>query len=90
MANKEVVFADRIVGLSVHNGLVRIDLAVVAGPAKGKDDRPAVKMDVTHQLVLPIEAFVAGVTAQQNLLKQLAARQKKSVDAKAVAAAAAV
>ncbi len=81
MANKEIIFADRVVGLSVHNGLVRMDLAVIAGPAKGKDDKPAVRVDVTHQIVLPLDAFVAGVSAQQNLLKEIATRQKLAAEA---------
>lgn len=81
MANKEIVFADRVVGMSVHNGLVRMDLAVIAGAAKGKDDKPAVRMEVTHQIVLPLDAFVAGVNAQQNLIKEIAARQKQASEA---------
>lgn len=77
MANKQVVFSDRIVGLSVQNGLVRIDLATIAGPAKTKEGKDGLKMDVTHQLVLPMDAFVAGLGMQQNLLKELSARQQK-------------
>lgn len=85
MANKEIVFADRIVGIAVVNGLVRIDLAVVSGPAKTKDDKPALKGDVTHQLVMPLEGFVAGLAAQQKVVKELADRQGKA-KAKAKAA----
>lgn len=88
MANKQTVFADRMVGISIHNGLVRMDLAVVAGTGKTKDDQPAIKMDVTHQLVLPLDAFVAAVNAQQNLLKQLAERQAQAAAAPTAAEAA--
>jgi hypothetical protein len=77
MANKQIIFADRLVGLSIHNGLVRMDLAVVAGTGKTKDDKDALKMEVTHQLVIPMDAFVAGVNSQQNLLKQVIERQGK-------------
>lgn len=76
MANKQTVFADRLVGLSIHNGLVRMDLAVVAGAGKTKDDQPALKMDVTHQLVMPLDGFVSALEAQQRMLKQVADQQK--------------
>lgn len=75
MANKQIVFSDRMVGISIHNGLVRMDLAVVAGTGKTKDDKDALKMEVTHQLVMPMEAFVAAINSQQNLLKQVIDRQ---------------
>lgn len=77
MANKQTVFTDRIVGLSVQNGLVRIDLATIAGPAKTKEGKDGLKMDITHQLVLPIDAFVAGFNMQQKLVKELVSRQQK-------------
>jgi len=56
-----------------------MDLAVVAGTGKTKDDQPAVKLDVTHQLVLPLDAFVAAVNAQQNFIKQLSERQAQAL-----------
>lgn len=77
MPNKQVIFSDRMVGLSIHNGLVRMDLAVVAGTGKTKDDKDALKMEVTHQLVMPMDAFVAAINSQQNLLKQVIERQNK-------------
>lgn len=77
MANKQAVFADRIVGLSVQNGLVRVDLAVIAGAAKTKEGKDGVKLDVTHQLVIPLDAFMEGFGMQQKLVKELIARQQK-------------
>mgnify|MGYP003382387794 CR=1 FL=1 len=81
MANKQFVFSDRMVGFSVQNGLVRLDLAVVTGPAKNKDGKAGLKADVTHQLIMPIDAFVAAVGLQQNVVKELVARRKKSKSA---------
>lgn len=90
MANKQIVFTDRIVGMSVQNGLVRIDLATIAGPAKTKDGKDGLKMDITHQLVLPMDAFVAGFGMQQKLISELSARQqKRSLKAPAAAEASA-
>lgn len=80
MPNKQVIFADRIVGLAIHNGFVRIDLAVVAGSGQTKAEQPGLKMQVTHQLVMPLDGFVAGMTAQQNLLKSLSERRKKRAE----------
>lgn len=74
MANKQIVFADRLVGLTVQNGLVRLDLAVNAGQVKDKDGKTGQRMDVTTQLVLPMDAFVNAVAMQQNALKQVVAR----------------
>lgn len=86
MANKQSIYADRIVGFSIHNGLVRMDLAVFAGTGKNKEGEAVTRMDVTHQVVLPLDAFVAATNAQQNMLKQLADRQAKAA-AKAAEAA---
>lgn len=77
MANKQVVFTDRIVGVSVQNGLVRIDLATIAGPAKTKEGKEGLKMDITHQLVMPLDGFAAGFNMQQKLVNELAKRQQK-------------
>ena len=82
VANKQVVFADRIVGLSIHNGLVRVDLAMFAGTGKGKDDKPAIKLEPTTQLVIPLDAFVAGFGMQEKMIKELAARQQKAREGK--------
>lgn len=77
MATKEVIFADRLTNLSVHNGLVRIELGVFAGTGKTKEGKDAVKIEATHQVVLPLEAFANAVAAQQALLKQVVEVGKK-------------
>lgn len=86
MATKEVIFADRLTNLSVHNGLVRIDLGVIAGAGKTKEGKDALKIEPTHQLVMPLEAFAAAVAAQQQLIKQVADASKKRGEAQAAAA----
>ena len=88
MANKQIVFCDRMVNISLQNGLVRLDLAVNADTVKGKDDKPAQRMEVTSQVVMPLDAFVNAVAMQQKLLKELIARDKKQREAKAEATAA--
>ena len=85
MANKQYVFSDRIVGLAVQNGLVRIDLAAIAGSAKTKEGKDGLKMDITHQLVLPLDAFMSGFAMQQKLVQELVNRQQKRGKGKAAA-----
>ena len=82
MATKEVIFADRLVNLSIHNGLVRIDLGVVIGPGKTKEGKDALTIEPTHQLVIPLEGFAAAVAAQQSLLKRVVEAGKKRGAAK--------
>jgi hypothetical protein len=77
MANKQIVFTDRLVGISIQNGLVRMDFAVAAGQTKDKDGKAAQRMEVTTQLVMPIEAFAASVAVQDKLVKQLVTVAKK-------------
>lgn len=89
MATKAVIFADRLTNLSVHNGLVRIDLGVIAGAGKTQEGKDALKVEATHQLVMPLEAFAAAVSAQQQLLKQVVEAGKKQRDAAKTAATAA-
>jgi hypothetical protein len=91
MATKEVIFSDRLTNLSLHNGLVRIDLGVFAGTGKTKDGKDAMKVETTHQVVMPLETFANAVAAQQALLKQVveAGRKRDAAEAevKAVPAA---
>lgn len=86
MAYKQVVFADRLVGLTVQDGLVRLDLAVNAGQVKDKDEQVKQRLEITSQLVMPLEAFVAAVDMQARLVKQLADKQKAQRAVKAPAA----
>lgn len=87
MPNKQIIFSDRVVGLSAQNGLVRIDLAVNAGTVKGADDKTKQRMDVTTQIVMPIEAFADAVAMQQKMLQQMVEEGKKRRAPKADAAA---
>ena len=78
MPNKQIVFADRLVGLTIQNGLVRMDLAVNAGQVKGKDDKVGQRMEITSQIVMPLDAFTNSVAMQQRMLKELVERTKKA------------
>lgn len=86
MSNKQILFADRLVGLAVQGTTARLDFGVIAGTGKNKDGKPATKIDVTHQLVLPLDAFVQAVAVQEKVVKELLARDKKRREAKPAAA----
>lgn len=77
MASKQVIYSDRLVNISLQGGMVRLDLAVMAGTAKGKDDQQAVRLETTHQLVMPLDGFVAAVRTQERLVKELIARDQQ-------------
>lgn len=81
MANKQIIYTDRVVGITVQNGLVRMDLAVFAGTGKGKDDKPVQRMEVTSQIVMPLDAFANAVQAQGKLLNEVVSRGKKQAEA---------
>lgn len=83
MPNKQVIFADRVVGIAVQGGTARLDLAVIAGPAKGKDGKAGLKLEVTHQLVIPLDAFAQAVGMQEKVVKELMSREKKRRETRA-------
>ena len=87
MANKQVIFADRLVGIAVQGATARLDLAVIAGTAKGKDGKTGLKLEVTHQLVSPLDAFAQAVGMQEKVVRELVSRDKKRRESKAAAAA---
>jgi hypothetical protein len=72
--SKQIVFADRIMGAFIQNGTVRLDLAVLE-PVAQKEGKTSVRATATHQLVMPLAAFVEGVRMQQQLLQELAKQQ---------------
>lgn len=78
MPSKQIIFADRVVGLTVQGGLVRMDLAVNAGTARDKEGKTAQRMEVTAQVVLPVEAFANAVEMQGKVLKEIATRSART------------
>lgn len=83
MSNKQVLFADRLVGISVQGATARLDFGIISSSGKGKDGKPALKIDVTHQLVMPVDAFAQSVGMQEKAVKELISRAKKRGESKA-------
>ena len=86
MAYKQIVFADRLVGMTIQDGLVRMDLAINAGQVKGKDEQVSQRLEITTQLVMSLDGFVNAVGMQQRLVKEIADKQKQKRSLKAPAA----
>lgn len=84
----ENVFADRIVNLSVHNGLVRIDLGTVETYMEGGERKQ--RTELTHRLVMPLDGYVRSFGIQQRMMNQLNERMRNAQGAEAGAEAAQV
>ena len=82
MPDKQIVFADRLVNLTVHNGLVRMDFGIAMGSGKTKEGKDAIKMAATTQLVMPLDAFAAALAAQQKFVGQLREIGKRRAEGK--------
>ncbi len=76
MPNRQIVFADRLVSMTVQDGLVRMDFAVNAGQVKDKDEKTKQRLEITTQLVMTLDGFVNAVGMQQRLVKEMADKQK--------------
>ncbi len=79
----ETLFADRILNISIHNGLVRIDLGTVDTYLDGEERKQ--RTDVTQRLVMPVDGFVRSFAMQQRMMTQLNERAKQAQGAGAEA-----
>ncbi len=67
-------YADRILNLSMSNGLVRLELGTVESYQEGEERKQ--RSEVTHRLVLPADGFLRSFAMQQRLVDQLNERAK--------------
>ena len=70
----ETTYADRIINLSVQNGLVRIDLGTVDTYLEGEERKQ--RAEVTQRVVMPLDGFVRSFAMQQRMLDQMNERAK--------------
>ena len=66
----ETIYADQVTNVSIQNGIVRIELAVVDELPKAQNEQ--IKMKISHHLVLPMEAYVKSVEIGEAVLNKLA------------------
>ncbi len=72
----ETTYADRIINLSVQNGLVRIDLGTVDTYLEGEERKQ--RAEVTQRVVMPLDGFVRSFAMQQRMLDQMNERAKNA------------
>lgn len=65
----DTIYADQVTNISIHNGIVRLELATVDELPKSKDEQ--IRLKVSHHLVLPLDAFVKGFEIQQAVMNKL-------------------
>jgi len=74
----DTLFADRIVNLSIANGLVRIELGTVENYLENNERKQ--RVEVTQRVVMPVEGFVRSFGMQQRMMAQLEERAKKAAE----------
>lgn len=68
----DCLFADGIMNISMAGGVVRIDYGRAAPVPPGTSGQQALKLEPSHQLVMPLEGFMRALGAQRQLVDQLA------------------
>ena len=79
----ETLFADRIINLTIQNGLVRIDLGTVDTYLDGEERKQ--RTELTQRLVMPVDGFVRSFAMQQRMVNQLNERARQAQGAAAEA-----
>jgi len=72
-------FADRLVNMSIHNGLVRMEFGI--GQVTTEDGKQAVKYETTQTVVMPLDGFANALRLQQRVMSELADRASKAAAA---------
>ncbi len=65
----ETIYAHQVTNISIQGGIVRLELAVIDELPNGQGD--TIKMRISHQLVLPLDAFVKAFEIQQTVMSKL-------------------
>lgn len=65
----ETIYADQVTNISIHGGVVRLELATVAELPKQQNEQ--IKMRISHHLVLPLDAFLKSFDIQQAIVNKL-------------------
>jgi len=63
------IFADRIVNIQIHGGVVRLDLGVIEQLPQG--EKKAAKVTVGQRLVMPVDGFLAAFGMQEAIINKL-------------------
>lgn len=80
-------FADRLINMSIHNGLVRMEFGT--GQSTVEDGKQSTKYETTQSIVMPLDGFANALRLQQRLMSELVDRANKAKAAGGDAAGAA-
>lgn len=68
---KEIQYADRLINITVHNGMVRLQFGNFRGMAKNDEGKEVFRFEGGTQVVVPLNSFVEAVGMQQGFLDKL-------------------
>lgn len=65
----DTIYVDQLTNISLYSGVVRLEFSIVETPPKGNEE-PAI-LRVSHNLVMPLDAFVKAFGAEKALIDKL-------------------
>lgn len=68
------LYADRLLNLSMSNGMIRLEFGIVENYQEGEERKQ--RAETTHRVVLPADGFLRSFAMQQRLVDQLGERAK--------------
>ena len=69
MSNVDIIYADRVVNLSITGSVIRLELGVSQMP--DNSGQPP-KLNITQTLIIPLEGFVSSFGMMEQMMKKLA------------------
>ena len=65
----DTIFVDQLTNISLYSGVVRLEFSVLETPAKTNEEPATYR--VSHNLVMPLDAFVKAFGAEKALMDKL-------------------
>ena len=65
----DTIFVDQLTNISLYSGVVRLEFSVLETPAKTNEEPATYR--VSHNLVMPLDAFVKALGAEKALMDKL-------------------
>ena len=66
----DTIYVDQLTNISLYGGVVRLEFSVIDTVPKGNNEEPA-KYRVSHNLVMPLDAFIKAFSAEKALMDKL-------------------
>lgn len=65
----DTIYVDQLTNISLYSGVVRLEFSVVETPPKANEEPATFR--VSHNLVMPLEAFVKAFGVEKALMEKL-------------------